>query len=80
MKGLSAKTILHEIAEQAVEARMLDSLKPKVGKFVLRLSPEKRRILRTLKSEDIKNDGQVQLNKPSSKASLRKSKEHAASA
>jgi len=63
MKKRSAKAILHEIAEQAMIASLIDSMRPKVGKFVLRLPPEDREILKTLKSEDIANDGVIQFGK-----------------
>lgn len=57
MKKRSAKTILHELTKQAMMGSVIESMRPKVGKYVLRLPPEDREILQTLKSDDIKNDG-----------------------
>lgn len=63
-KQISPKTILRKMVNQALQARVIDSMRPKVGKFVMRLSDEEREILRELKSDDIKNAGLPRYNIP----------------
>jgi hypothetical protein len=56
-KGKSPKGLLSELADEAVTRRLLcDGHPRKVGAMITKLSEEKRKILRKLKSKDIKND------------------------
>lgn len=53
---MSPKTLLAEVATNAVMARMLFNRKGKPGEMISKLPVEEREILQKLKSGDIKND------------------------
>ena len=53
----NAKSTLRNIVEAALMGSVLDSTNRSPGHYILRLEPEKRKILETLTSDDVKTMG-----------------------
>lgn len=49
------KDLIAELAEQALIRRFCDSMKPKIGQMIERLTEQDRELIKQLKADDISN-------------------------